>query len=67
MGYPLKTQANLEKTLEDIRLDIHSEYKKLKIVTLDNQFVTEPFRKWGKVYNIILDHVYPMNTRHLVK
>ena len=46
-GYPLKHQEYLETSLEDIRLDIYSEYIKLKMVTIDNQFVTEPVRKWG--------------------
>ena len=50
--YFLNYQANLETTLEDIRIDIHSEYRKLKILTIDNQFVTEPIRKWGKLHNI---------------
>ena len=47
-GYPLKHQAHLETSLEDIRLEIYSEYRKLKILTIDNQFVTEPIRAWAK-------------------
>ena len=56
MGISFKNQAHLETTLEDIRLDIHSEYRKLKILTIDNQFVTEPIRKWVKNIRPCIPH-----------
>ena len=33
-------------------LEIHSESRQFKILTLDNQFVTEPIKKRVKVHNI---------------
>ena len=58
-GYTLKNQANLEITLEDIRLEIHSWGRKLKILTIDNQFVTAPITIWKNTHNITLQPCIP--------
>ena len=58
-GYPLKNQANLETILEEIRLEIHALGRTLKILTIDNQFVTAPITKWKNTHNITLQPCIP--------
>ena len=43
--YLLKNQAHLETTLEEIRLEIHSHRRELKVIRMDNQFVTDEIKK----------------------
>ena len=48
LGYVLKHTAHLETTLEEIRLEIYAiENRILKVIRLDNQFITKPIKLWA--------------------
>ena len=54
IGFLLKNHVHLETTLEKLRLEIFSKHRILKIVRLDNQFITEPIREWSQLHHIDL-------------
>ena len=53
-GYLLKNQQHLENTLEKLRLEIYSQHRNMKIIRLDNQFITEEITKWSQIHQITL-------------
>ena len=52
--YLLKNQAHLEVTLEAIRLEIVAQRRELKVIRLDNQFVTEAVNTWKQPHHITI-------------
>ena len=45
LGWLLKSQSKLEKILDELLLEVHSKSRTLKVVRMDNQFVTAPIKK----------------------
>ena len=54
MGVSFKQNAHLEVTLEEIRLEIVAQRRELKVIRLDNQFVTEAINKWKQPHHITI-------------
>ena len=58
-GYLLKYQVNLGLTPEELRLEKHSESRKLRILKIDNQFFTEPIKKCKKMIILLRTCIPP--------
>ena len=50
----LKNHVHLEITLEKLRLELFPKDRILKILRIDNQFITERTRKWSLLHHIML-------------
>ena len=61
--YLLKNHAHLEVTLEAIRLEIVSQRRELKVIRLDNQFVTEAVNTWKQPHHITILPCIPHDRR----
>ena len=48
LGLLIKSQSKLEKILDELLLEVKSKSRVLKVIRLDNQFVTAPIKKWGE-------------------
>jgi hypothetical protein len=58
-GYTLDNFTNLQDYLEDVRLDIKNHEGILKILKIDNQFLTKALIKWAKHNNVQLEPCIP--------
>ena len=60
-GYLLKNQQHLENTLEKLRLEIYSQHRNMKIIRLDNQFITDEIKKGLRYIKLLYYHAYRMS------
>jgi hypothetical protein len=58
-GYSLDNYNNLHDYLEEVRQEICNVQRKVKIIKLDNQFITKNFQKWARKNNITLEPCIP--------
>ena len=47
IGKLIKSHAALEVHLEELRVDVHSAGHTLRVLRLDNEFVTAPIKRWA--------------------
>ena len=47
LGKLIKSHASLEVQLEELRVDVHAAGYKLRVLRLDNEFVTAPIKRWA--------------------
>ena len=47
LGKLIKSHASLEVQLEELRVDVHAAGHTLRVLRIDNEFVTAPIKRWA--------------------